>query len=75
MNRDVLGRAELEALKLNWNPCKAGLMGGRCAATGTCDNRPEYSARKITNIENQKIHLLGYSRSAKDIRLKYGPLC
>ncbi|MGE4574890.1 MULTISPECIES: hypothetical protein [Parachlamydia] len=40
MKKDVLGKRELDSVKLNWDFAVPGLMTTRCCGTGTCDNRP-----------------------------------
>lgn len=75
MNKDVLGSVELEYLKLNWNFYGPGLMSGRCAATGTCDNRPIFDSKKMKYQGKHKIYFSADPKSAKEIRLQYGLLC
>lgn len=72
MNKDILGKAELESIKLDWTFLQPGYFGGRCAATGTCDNIP-----LINNVKryrkNIKISLKGIQET-DPIRFKYGSI-
>jgi hypothetical protein len=72
MNRDVLGKRELESLKLNWNFVGPGLMNGRCNATGTCDNKPIPYRKKPQ--KPFRILQLAEALNAEEIRLQYGYL-
>ncbi len=74
MKKDILGTFQLNSLKLNRKFYSPGLMDGKCAATGTCDNSPvhPYAKKKLGNNANpskRKSFLEAY-----DIRLKYGTL-
>lgn len=73
MNKDVLGKKELEALKLNWDFAGPGLMDGRCYATGTCDNRPTPVIRE-KHQKSRKILLASDTMNAEEIKLQYGYL-
>jgi hypothetical protein len=71
MSRDLLGDIELESIKLKWDFYGPGLMGGRCAATGTCENRPV--PKTVLLLKNMQNSSLSFdSRSAKNVRLQYG---
>lgn len=71
MSKDVLGKKELESLKLNWNFVGPGLMDGRCYATGTCDSRPTPIIRPK---RKKPIQLKADDLNIEEIKLKYGYL-
>lgn len=73
MHKDVLGKHELEALKLNWDLAGPGLMGGRCLATGTCDNRPSSIIREKQQ-KSVQIVLASDATNIEEIKLQYGYL-
>lgn len=73
MHKDVLGKDELEALKLNWDFAGPGLMDGRCYATGTCDNRP-ISIIGDKHQRSVQIVLAIDSTNIEEIKLQYGYL-
>lgn len=73
MKKDILGKHELETLKLNWTLASPGLMTTLCCGTGTCDNKPD--ARK--NGTQHTLHKITFSFDAKshtDITNQYGYL-
>ena len=72
MKRNVLGKNELESVKLNWDFAVPGLMTTRCCGTGTCDNRPLPNANRPNNLT-----IIDFSpdvKEVKDVTMRYGYL-
>jgi len=73
MQKDILGKKELEALKLNWEFAGPGFMEGRCYATGTCDNRPVPVVRE-QHLKTHKLLFSEDSKNAEEIKRQHGYL-
>ena len=72
MNKDILGKRELDSIKLNWNFAKPGLMTTRCCGTGTCDNHPDPNS-----LISSSLQVICFSfdlNSLQDITKRYGYL-
>lgn len=73
MHKDVLGKNELESVKLNWDCAIPGLMTTRCCGTGTCDNGP--NKPQSDGSQNYRIiHFFADARKIQDITMRYGHL-
>lgn len=73
MDKDVLGKKELEFLKLNWNFAGPGLMSGHCTATGTCENQPT-TVRKSQQVGFHQVQIAVDEQTAEEIKNQFGNL-
>ncbi len=71
MKKDILGKAQLNSLKINFKSGIPGVMTTRCCATGTCENQPE---RKKYKHKSNMILFTPDSKSIEDITEHYGYL-
>jgi len=72
MQRDILGKNELNSVKLNWNYAVPGLMTTRCCATGTCENYPIPRCNIPGNFH--VIYFLSDNSNVQSVTKRYGYL-
>lgn len=71
MQDDVLGKSELESVKLNWECAVPGLMTTRCCGTGTCDSpHPTLNLPATCRV----IYFLADLHDVRDIVKRHGYL-
>lgn len=74
MQKDILGKQDLDFLKIDWNFHGPGLMEGKCAATGTCENQPIRGYRLVPDSFREVTKSSIEPMDPKEVWLRYGSL-